>query len=158
MQAAFIEHDGFQCGYCTPGPDLLGRRAAPRRARRATDDEIREWMSGNLCRCGAYPNIVAADPRRDRPPDGLTRKETHAPVHLRAAARPEDAIAAVAAASPGAAFFAGGTTLLDLMKLDVLTPTRLVDINAAALGSGRADRRRPAHRRAGPDERRGRPP
>ena len=74
MQAAFIKHDGFQCGYCTPGqicssigmlaearagmpshitPDLQGAAAL-------TDDEIRERMSGNICRCSAYPNIVAA--------------------------------------------------------------------------------------------------
>ncbi len=74
LQAAFIEHDAFQCGYCTPGqlcsatallgelragaasavtPDVRGRPAL-------TDDEIRERMSGNLCRCGAYPNIVRA--------------------------------------------------------------------------------------------------
>lgn len=76
MQAAFLEHDGFQCGYCTPGqicsavalldeiragtisavtPDI--RSTTPPRL---TDEEIRERMSGNLCRCGAYPNIVAA--------------------------------------------------------------------------------------------------
>jgi xanthine dehydrogenase YagT iron-sulfur-binding subunit len=75
-QAAFLEHDGFQCGYCTPGQicsatALLhearggslsqvswesGKSAAPT----LTDDEIRERMSGNICRCGAYPNIVAA--------------------------------------------------------------------------------------------------
>jgi xanthine dehydrogenase YagT iron-sulfur-binding subunit len=75
VQAAFLEHDGFQCGYCTPGqicsavamldeiragsvsaatPDV---RVA---SIRLTDDEIRERMSGNLCRCGAYANIVAA--------------------------------------------------------------------------------------------------
>ncbi len=75
LQAAFIEHDAFQCGYCTPGqlcsatalisevragdasavtPDVS--KAAPS----WTDEEIRERMSGNLCRCGAYPNIVAA--------------------------------------------------------------------------------------------------
>ena len=77
MQAAFIKHDGFQCGYCTPGqicsavavlneakngeasyvtPDV--RQKA--RSLQLSDDEIRERMSGNLCRCGAYPNIVAA--------------------------------------------------------------------------------------------------
>ncbi len=75
MQAAFLKHDGFQCGYCTPGQicssvgmlnearmgmpshvtrDLEGAPAAP------SDEEIRERMSGNLCRCSAYPNIVAA--------------------------------------------------------------------------------------------------
>jgi xanthine dehydrogenase YagT iron-sulfur-binding subunit len=74
MQAAFVEHDGFQCGYCTPGQicsavgmlaeleagwpshateDVSGAPALDR-------DEIRERMSGNICRCGAYPNIVAA--------------------------------------------------------------------------------------------------
>ena len=60
LQQAFIEHDAFQCGYCTPGPDLLGRRADRAKARRTAADEIRELMSGNICRCGAYPNIVAA--------------------------------------------------------------------------------------------------
>jgi xanthine dehydrogenase YagT iron-sulfur-binding subunit len=75
LQAAFLEKDAFQCGYCTPGqicsavglleelragaasavtPDVRTGAAMP------TDDEIRERMSGNLCRCGAYPNIVAA--------------------------------------------------------------------------------------------------
>ncbi len=59
MQAAFITHDGFQCGYCTPGQicsavGLLAEKHA------VTDNDIREQMSGNLCRCGAYPNIVAA--------------------------------------------------------------------------------------------------
>jgi xanthine dehydrogenase YagT iron-sulfur-binding subunit len=75
LQAAFIEHDAFQCGYCTPGqlcsaaalldevragnpsavtPDVRDAQVA------LNDDEIRERMSGNLCRCGAYPNIVAA--------------------------------------------------------------------------------------------------
>ena len=74
LQKSFVEHDGYQCGYCTPGQicsatamldeiangwpsdatgDLQG-------AMRATDEEIRERMSGNLCRCGAYANIVAA--------------------------------------------------------------------------------------------------
>ncbi len=59
LQQAFIDHDAFQCGYCTPGQicsavGLIGEG----RARSA--DEIRELMSGNICRCGAYPNIVAA--------------------------------------------------------------------------------------------------
>jgi xanthine dehydrogenase YagT iron-sulfur-binding subunit len=59
MQAAFIEHDGFQCGYCTPG-QICSAVALLKENHANTDDEIREWMSGNLCRCGAYPNIVAA--------------------------------------------------------------------------------------------------
>ena len=59
MQAAFIKHDGFQCGYCTPG-QLMSGVACLKEGHAKTDGEIREWMSGNLCRCGAYPNIVAA--------------------------------------------------------------------------------------------------
>jgi xanthine dehydrogenase YagT iron-sulfur-binding subunit len=63
LQAAFIEHDAFQCGYCTPGQicsaagmleEMKADGADP------TPEEIRERMSGNICRCGAYPNIVAA--------------------------------------------------------------------------------------------------
>jgi xanthine dehydrogenase YagT iron-sulfur-binding subunit len=63
LQDAFVEHDAFQCGYCTPG-QLCSGAAAIEEARAegvALDpDEIRERMSGNICRCGAYPNIVAA--------------------------------------------------------------------------------------------------
>lgn len=59
VQAAFVEHDAFQCGYCTPGQimsatSLLHEPIGP------NDDDIREAMSGNICRCGAYPNILAA--------------------------------------------------------------------------------------------------
>ncbi|MGI4891688.1 MAG: 2Fe-2S iron-sulfur cluster-binding protein, partial [Janthinobacterium lividum] len=74
IQAAFIEHDAFQCGYCTPG-QICSAIACVDELRAGTasavspdvrvkpalsDDEIRERMSGNLCRCGAYPNIVIA--------------------------------------------------------------------------------------------------
>ncbi|MEO6872143.1 MAG: 2Fe-2S iron-sulfur cluster-binding protein [Chthoniobacterales bacterium] len=59
MQAAFIEHDGFQCGYCTPG-QICSAVACVQEGHAKDDNEIREWMSGNLCRCGAYPNIVDA--------------------------------------------------------------------------------------------------
>jgi xanthine dehydrogenase YagT iron-sulfur-binding subunit len=76
MQAAFLEHDGYQCGYCTPGQICSAVAAVVEHRRGAlsivslhtgktehpemTDDEIKERMSGNICRCGAYPNIVAA--------------------------------------------------------------------------------------------------
>jgi xanthine dehydrogenase YagT iron-sulfur-binding subunit len=76
MQAAFLEHDGYQCGYCTPGQICSAVATVEEHKRGAlsivslhtgkserpemTDDEIRERMSGNICRCGAYPNIVAA--------------------------------------------------------------------------------------------------
>lgn len=74
MQAAFVKHDGFQCGYCTPG-QILSSLAVLEEIRAGvpshvtgdldapiplTDEEIRERMSGNLCRCAAYPNIIAA--------------------------------------------------------------------------------------------------
>src|ERR1700761_1854565 len=76
MQAAFLEHDGYQCGYCTPGQICSAVAAVEEHKHGAlsivslhtgktdhpemTDDEIKERMSGNICRCGAYPNIVAA--------------------------------------------------------------------------------------------------
>jgi xanthine dehydrogenase YagT iron-sulfur-binding subunit len=59
VQAAFVEHDGFQCGYCTPG-QIMSAVALIKEGHTRSDSEIREWMSGNICRCGAYPNIVAA--------------------------------------------------------------------------------------------------
>lgn len=76
VQAAFVEHDGFQCGYCTPGQicsatallhelkegqlSIVSWESGAVSSPRITDEEIRERMSGNICRCGAYPNIVAA--------------------------------------------------------------------------------------------------
>jgi xanthine dehydrogenase YagT iron-sulfur-binding subunit len=59
VQAAFIEHDGFQCGYCTPG-QIMSAVALINEGRVMSDANIREFMSGNICRCGAYPNIVDA--------------------------------------------------------------------------------------------------
>ena len=59
LQAAFIERDAFQCGYCTPG-QICSAAGLIAEKRAQTEEEIRELMSGNLCRCGAYPNIVAA--------------------------------------------------------------------------------------------------
>ncbi|MFE1599603.1 (2Fe-2S)-binding protein [Methylobacterium sp. ID0610] len=59
LQAAFVEHDAFQCGYCTPG-QIMSAVALIAEGRARTREEIREYMSGNLCRCGAYTNIVDA--------------------------------------------------------------------------------------------------
>ena len=59
MQQAFIDQDAFQCGYCTPG-QILSAVSCMEEGHAANDAEIREYMSGNLCRCAAYPNIVAA--------------------------------------------------------------------------------------------------
>jgi xanthine dehydrogenase YagT iron-sulfur-binding subunit len=59
VQRAFIDHDGFQCGFCTPG-QVMSAAALIKEGHAGSDAEIREWMSGNLCRCSAYPQIVEA--------------------------------------------------------------------------------------------------
>lgn len=59
MQQAFIDQDAFQCGYCTPG-QIMSAIACIHEGHATNDDDIREYMSGNICRCAAYPNIVAA--------------------------------------------------------------------------------------------------
>ena len=59
MQQAFIKHEGIQCGYCTPG-QIMSAIACVREGHANNEDEIRQYMSGNICRCGAYPNIVDA--------------------------------------------------------------------------------------------------
>jgi xanthine dehydrogenase YagT iron-sulfur-binding subunit len=59
MQAAFIAHDAFQCGYCTPG-QIMSAVGLVKEGRAGSDREIRDQISGNICRCGAYPNILAA--------------------------------------------------------------------------------------------------
>ena len=66
VQEAFIEHDGYQCGYCTPG-QIMSAVALLKEGKTATEAEIREGMSGNLCRCAAYPHIIASvQAARDR--------------------------------------------------------------------------------------------
>jgi xanthine dehydrogenase YagT iron-sulfur-binding subunit len=59
LQAAFIEHDAFQCGYCTPG-QIVSAVACIAEGHAGSEAEVREWMSGNICRCAAYPQITAA--------------------------------------------------------------------------------------------------
>jgi xanthine dehydrogenase YagT iron-sulfur-binding subunit len=59
LQRAFVDHDALQCGFCTPGQILAGL-ACIEAGRATSDDEVRRWMSGNLCRCAAYPQILAA--------------------------------------------------------------------------------------------------
>jgi xanthine dehydrogenase YagT iron-sulfur-binding subunit len=68
LQQAFVDHDAFQCGYCTPGQICSGVGLIAE-GRAKTADDIRELMSGNICRCGAYPNIVAAVEQTMRAPD-----------------------------------------------------------------------------------------
>jgi xanthine dehydrogenase YagT iron-sulfur-binding subunit len=65
VQDAFIRHDAFQCGGCTPG-QIMSAVACIREGHAGSDDEVREWMSGNICRCAAYQNIVAAVRGADR--------------------------------------------------------------------------------------------
>jgi len=59
MQQAFMKHDGFQCGYCTPG-QIMSAICCIREGHANSSEQIREYMSGNICRCGAYPNIIDA--------------------------------------------------------------------------------------------------
>lgn len=59
VQAAFVEHDGYQCGYCTSG-QIMSAAAMLKEPWGAKDEDVKEALSGNICRCGAYPNIVAA--------------------------------------------------------------------------------------------------
>ena len=72
LQAAFIAHDAFQCGYCTPG-QVLSAVALLDEGRAGSDEDVREYMSGNICRCAAYPNIRAAIRAvRDAEPDAAS--------------------------------------------------------------------------------------
>ena len=112
MQAAFLEHDGFQCGYCTPG-QIMSAVALIEEGHAGSDDEIREWMSGNICRCGAYPQHRRRDPGRPAA-GGLS----HAGLHL-SPRRRRRARARGRAAAAARSFIAGGTDLMQLMKDDV---------------------------------------
>ena len=69
VQQAFIDQDAFQCGYCTPG-QIISAVACIREGHTGSPAEIAEWMSGNICRCAAYPQIVAAVEQAARPPKG----------------------------------------------------------------------------------------
>jgi len=73
LQQAFIDHDAFQCGYCTPG-QICSAAGMIGEDRAKTADDIRELMSGNICRCGAYPNIVAAIQQAMQTKGGRTRR------------------------------------------------------------------------------------
>ena len=102
------------------------------------DDDVRELMSGNICRCGAYPNIVAADPAgpprrsRQRGASPCSPSNSFAP-RTRRPRSPRGAQANTAQQGASVRFLAGGTTLVDLMKLDVERPERVVDINRLPL-------------------------
>ena len=140
LQAAFIEHDGFQCGYCTSGQicSAIGMLAevevgwpshvtadVAQKHITLSDAEIRERLSGNICRCGAYPNIVAAI--RDVAGGSVRMK----PFTYERVVDAREAGAAVLRAN--AKFISGGTNLLDLMKLEIEQPAHLVDISQLPL-------------------------
>ena len=99
MQEAFIRHDGFQCGYCTPG-QIMSAVALLAEGRAGSDEEIREFMSGNICRCGAYRT---SSPPSERPRRGAVMQAFEY-------IRPGDMASAVALVSgdPTAQYLAGG--------------------------------------------------
>jgi xanthine dehydrogenase YagS FAD-binding subunit len=125
MQQAFIDHDALQCGYCTPG-QIMAAVACVREGHARSPELIREYMSGNLCRCGAYPGILAAiQDAAKRMAEGRSMQR----LTYSRARTPRDAVLALADGGPGTRLIAGGTTLYDLMKLNVETPTALVDVS-----------------------------
>ena len=143
MQAAFVAHDAYQCGYCTSG-QIMSAVALLKEPCGPDDEDVKEFMSGNICRCGAYPNIVAAIQNCARKGQGQRMKI----FNLTRANDTAQAIAAVAqakTAQQGAdiRFIAGGTTLVDLMKLNVEQP-RDADRHQLAAARQDRDRRRTA--------------
>ena len=137
MQAAFVACDGYQCGYCTSG-QIMSAVALLKEPCGPDDADVKELMSGNICRCGAYANIVAAIQQVRKNSLVASRSD---PMHTFEFIRPADAAAAVATAAQAKTaqqgadirFIAGGTTLVDLMKLNVETPERVIDINRLPL-------------------------
>ena len=125
LQQAFIDHDAFQCGYCTPG-QICSAVGLIAEGKAKSADEIRELMSGNICRCGAYPEHRRGDPAGD----GAVMIN----FQYSRATDIGDAVRQIAA-DPSAKFIAGGTNLIDLMKEDVERPTRLIDITRLPLKS-----------------------
>ena len=120
MQQAFAELDAFQCGYCTPG-QLLSAVACIAEGHAADDASVREWMSGNICRCSAYPQITAAvlaAAREERAGEGLRLRPGRA--------RPNRRWRALA--DPGTSVIAGGTELLNWFRLGIAAADRVVDI------------------------------
>ena len=131
MQAAFLEKDAYQCGYCTSG-QIMSAVALLDEPIGSSDDDVREYMSGNLCRCGAYPNIVAAIQQARRPDRralNMQSFESHPRSTSRRRHRRSRRHRATAQQGASVRFLAGGTTLVDLMKLDVERPDRLIDID-----------------------------
>ncbi len=114
-----MDHDAFQCGYCTPG-QICSAQGLINEGRAKTRDEVRELMSGNICRCGAYTNIADAVMTvlagGTRPMNRFDYARARQPRRGRSAA---------GSGADARYFMAGGTNLLDLMKENVARPDRL---------------------------------
>ena len=157
LQQAFVEHDGFQCGYCTPGQicsaigmaaelerglpshvtaDIAADTVEPTRA------ELAERMSGNICRCGAYNGIIdaIADTFVGRGADALSRRPAGSdgmtPFSF---ARATDVDDALAQGREGARYLGGGTNLVDLMRETIERPAALVDVTGLATAIDETD-------------------
>ena len=128
VQAAFIAHDGLQCGFCTPGQIMSAIGLIDEGHAGDDPERVREGMSGNLCRCGAYAGITEAvlDAQKSLERGQARARSMNSFDYVRPATI-SDAVAA--AAEPGAAYLAAGTNLLDLMKGGVARPDRLVDVS-----------------------------
>jgi hypothetical protein len=135
VQEAFLACDAFQCGFCTPG-QVMSALACIAEGHTGSAAEIKEWMSGNLCRCAAYPQIVeaiqtvaaqtVATPNGGDPAAGD-------PVRSFAYANPADVSSALAALrEPGTAVIAGGTELVNWLKDGIAEPEKVVDITGLA--------------------------
>ena len=136
VQQAFIDCDAFQCGACTAG-QVMSAAALLDEDGWSSADDVRELMSGNLCRCGAYPRIVDAvlvRTRAPRRPD--VRDFTYVladDVAIGRLARATDAVARAVQTPDDVAYVAGGTTQYDLMRDGVWSPGTLVDISRLPL-------------------------
>jgi hypothetical protein len=122
LQQAFIDEDAFRCGYCTPGRIMSGVGCIAE-GHTGSPAETREWMSGNVCRCGAYTNIVKAV---------VTAARTHLHVFPFRYSKAADEQTALRAGAAGTRYLAGSTTLVDLMRETVERRDALVDIRLAA--------------------------
>ncbi len=124
VQQAFIDHDAFQCGFCTPG-QIMSAVSCIDEGHTATDAEIREWMSGNLCRCSAYPQIVAAV---------RAASEAGGALMLPFAYERADSVqqAVIGGAAGDSMFLAGGTELLNWLRLGLAAPAHVIDVSRLA--------------------------
>ncbi len=116
---AFIDHDAFQCGYCTPG-QIVSAMACIAEGH-ATEQQVSEWMSGNICRCAAYPQITAAVL------DAAARARVE-PCTISTTARPIVLDQAFASDGAGTMLIAGGTELLNWFRLGIAAPREVIDI------------------------------